>query len=1765
MPRKRTLFAIFIALVLVGFIARGPIVSTFFEWYLKEYCRTCLGSRLTYKNIRHENDQWILDHPVLMTKKRLEEGGYRCQADRAVVNLSVSWLQRSLSLAVNVENPHLDVGKGAEEIRNVFKLSSKPFHMFALHTQFNVPQGTIFIHDFTQDHLVPVPLFFHIDLACKEKGHGCAALWLGEKLNENVQFLATFTENQSHGPQISFDLQNTECSLLQPILKGIWPEYQSLEIVKGNLSGNVVMTFPDHSPCYAEGKIFLKNFLANHTEMDSEFEISEFSLNFTPKEMEQDGLRSVRTIGNFNIFPSKIAFNKEGKRFWNVEGIAGSAAFDQEDNVSFSLSGNVDNHGKSRKLLMNGRGRFSGDGQSSFFINMDLSSANLHFSAQEFKDEWCRGELEFSGFGSEELDLARHLVAKSYPQWNDVHIHQGDIDAAILVYLKDFHLLEVKVERIAAHRLAFSFDPWDLYAGVESALGSLSFDLSKDDPLTTLNADLKISQGKLNLEGVDKASWQLSGIETNLTIHDGIFQRSLLKGTVAGLKAEIALDGTSAGPFVLFNFYGKVKDLAQALPDLLRKGLDKKFSEDDVAITANAKKTSKGLHFNGKIEVKAKDAANESILFGFILDRSSQTMWRRWPPHPFVMEYFPRAGFEAVHDMIPSIAAPLFSAYRHLVLRDLGFSGFTLKDGWFNAEKLPLNKYLSPFIFRNDQMQLSGNGKFLGKFDGQKLVVNYDAKEMVLESPDFAIEIKNLSGDNPSPENKLPATFLFDFDKKASLNSFVISNGTYFEKNSGLLYTEINSRMSMENTSAHFEDLTAFCNGLYFAGSADIDWSMPEEGVFVVDMHAHEMHGKVSQLQHLLSHLNKSLAFLKIPIEGNAALRKEGGHLHFSFYKEGYEVDSIIQGAMTDGVIAGQNLDLSLQELNLNFDYHHKGNKLEFTDIQGTLLVGKPSHVEEYTVTGDKVFFTDFARNEAEFDVWVGDKARDIIRLAGKTRYEINEYGIPLINFIFNRSLSHFGDVHPSIFQLAFKDWSQLELFRLTFDFQLKTLLDDLQRFSRTGLFFLSKGLLKELNEIQTAKGEFKADLNYDSSRSILNFRVDGEDVASGSREFEKFLLSGSKKGSTWSVDQLQLDNISLAFDLMKEGSLWNINFLGARMGDYLLIGMEGQYSDSDSHLEARINLFEANLSRLKDWALLNSWTFIHSIAGQLRSSGSLNAEFDKTMPLGMRLNMKLNGSLNQVKVNDMFFDDIKNMSFCFDTSRGFIASNVNTGLKSLEHSIKVGLFLQEAAFDVVNRELLIDGLHFNVPAENLAWTVQRLQENFPDKIAEPVADIIRSSKNHGSLQGFMHLSSSDAYSSLRFNFNDGLYRFMGQEHDLSGLVIDYDPYSLKVFTEYKYKKLRLRLDAHSAASDFDAGEIVLSDMSSGNMPTNPLTIHWRIHPQAGYYIQKMSGNLSGLTFDFARDSNQPLSPDSMHLVGKLDTNFRKADRLMEDRIAAGVTSLELGEGYSLAGQWSILKTNSKPLSDSIFFRGDLAGRDFEFNGYRFYNLSANLSYSPEAAYIRHLAVSDTCGSMQVEQIDFIHQGNGLWRTVIPSITLNEFRPSLLHSTTSATPRAARSLVIRTLNIKDVSGILGEKNTFKGNGQLTFANPPKKNLQPSFLAIPVELLTRIGLDLAVLTPVRGTIIFDIKDGKASLTRFKDVYSKGRLSKFYLPNNGNGSYVDFDGNLNLQVRMKQYNIVFKLAELFTVNVQGTLKKPTYTLQKQQKQEDVVNTK
>ena len=854
-----------------------------------------------------------------------------------------------------------------------------------------------------------------------------------------------------------------------------------------------------------------------------------------------------------------------------------------------------------------------------------------------------------------------------------------------------------------------------------------------------------------------------------------------------------------------------------------------------------------------------------------------------------------------------------------------------------------------------------------------------------------------------------------------------------------------------------------------------------------------------------------------------------------------------------------QNADVALHELSMNFEYDHDANTLDFADIQGTLLVGKPDHVEEYSLAGDHVRFVDYVHNKGEFDVWVGDKKRDVLRLVGKTIPVTSKTDGEYVEFILNHDLTHFGDVHPSKFHLIMKNWSEIDTFRLDLDFSLSTLLHDLQRFSRTGLFFLSRGLLKEINDIKTAGGEFKLELQYDDRATLFTYNATGEDVSIGSHQFQRCLLSGKKKDRTWAIDQLQLDDLSFAADILRTENSWKFNFLGIRGGQSFLMGLEGEYLEGRNDFDAKVNLLEVNLEHLDEWNGLKEFTNEFHPKGELRATGQMHLDISEG-PSKWRGEAVLNASLSDWEIKGLAFKDVENASWHITSDRGMTFRQINSSLLTgLKGTSLANLKLDKADYDFTNKEFLLEGLHFNASANNLEKISAKLQKAFTDAVNPKVAAIVRGSKKEGNLEGSFNLEAAPSRHSFHLSLKEGNYHFLDKDHDISNFILDYSPLEFKMLTLYRFQRHQFWLMMRSNASDLDHGELFLSDYHPDKQPSHgyvqPLSVSWKIDPQYGFWIQKADGHLAGLEVHLAHDQQAPMDKESINLAGEIKVDMHKAGVLLSEEMAKKAESWQIGSGYTLKGKWAWRNGAANDPLGAIGFQGLLSGTDYEFKGYQFREMSAQVDYKPGSLHIGNMRVNDMAGVFQIENAHVTKHPKGNWQIEIPAITINELRPSFLRDAGTPPPHAGKPLIVQQVDIEGVQGVLGDELSLTGGGKLSFLNPKKKNIQNPLFAIPAEILTRIGLDLSVLNPVTGTIFFELNNGKIHLTKFKDMYSEGKMSKFYLADTSTPSYVDFNGNLYMQVRMKQYNLVFKLAELFTVTIQGTLKKPTYSLQKQ----------
>lgn len=234
--------------------------------------------------------------------------------------------------------------------------------------------------------------------------------------------------------------------------------------------------------------------------------------------------------------------------------------------------------------------------------------------------------------------------------------------------------------------------------------------------------------------------------------------------------------------------------------------------------------------------------------------------------------------------------------------------------------------------------------------------------------------------------------------------------------------------------------------------------------------------------------------------------------------------------------------------------------------------------------------------------------------------------------------------------------------------------------------------------------------------------------------------------------------------------------------------------------------------------------------------------------------------------------------------------------------------------------------------------------------------------------------------------------------------------------------------------------------------------------------------------------------------------------------------------GLKLQGKWS----------QASGFQGELKGRESFIKEYQIQEIQALVDYTSKRLRLKNLTVKDPAGSFVIKEC----QIDDSWRLSIPLIKGKDFRPSALKKRGEC-EKEPKPFLIRNLILTDISGQLNDLQSIGGYGSFNFSQQVKK--EPSFFDIPLALLKDLGLDL--FTPTMGECHFYLSNRRMILTRLENAFSEGKRSEFFLAEEP--SYVDFQGRLSLNLRMKQ-SVVLKWMEPFMIAVRGTVEKPKYSL-------------
>ncbi len=311
-----------------------------------------------------------------------------------------------------------------------------------------------------------------------------------------------------------------------------------------------------------------------------------------------------------------------------------------------------------------------------------------------------------------------------------------------------------------------------------------------------------------------------------------------------------------------------------------------------------------------------------------------------------------------------------------------------------------------------------------------------------------------------------------------------------------------------------------------------------------------------------------------------------------------------------------------------------------------------------------------------------------------------------------------------------------------------------------------------------------------------------------------------------------------------------------------------------------------------------------------------------------------------------------------------------------------------------------------------------------------------------------------------------------------------------------------------------------------------PLTLDWEYDEKV--LVQSIEGTFHGLDASFHAESPNVL-------VGSARIDFKALSPLLPIDVARVFHELKMGQGYELKGRLKIEE-------NLPYFQGILSGKAIELFGFQFRTLLAQAELSLQKVWIRDLKVSDSAGSLKVDEI--LIEDHSPWMIAIPHLTILEMRPSLLLRP-GGKVGPIDPLVVRYLKMDDFKGELENGKTYTAKGDLHFINSYKR--EETVFDLPANVLGRIvGIDLELLIPVTGDLTFEIRDGYVHLLELQNAYSEGKRSQFFLEADSLPK-MDLDGNLEILIKMKQF-VLFKITESFLISVEGVLDDPKFHLRK-----------
>ena len=1340
-------------------------------------------------------------------------------------------------------------------------------------------------------------------------------------------------------------------------------------------------------------------------------------------------------------------------------------------------------------LAIEGEGKMSG-GQSLQTTLHILGEGKSDITFDVAKGGYGKVEGRFNQISSKQLLLFRDGLAAFLPNFADLEIEGESCNLHVIAKLAKLRFSEVVLKHISAKAVSVKWPSMDVEGCGHNiqATATLPFDVLPQ--WKKAHWDIEIEQGEIASFSAHHLKLKVSGETIDQCHFDGDF---------SGLHIEGNGEGELSAPSLAMSVAGTTKQLADALsvshtkdiPFTARVLIDRKGEDWSVATRLNSKGSGKCAF---GLSCKAHDL---KLMLREISDPSAGC--RHQSAAASSLSDSKRLDSSLPLHLDTFAAASKSDLSRNTSLKERKFEHV---KGWCEAEQMPSAIYQIVLEKLKIPYAITGDVTLSGKFDKRGAQIELTSPEIICDIDGYVVKLPLKERHSSSPK----ASISFANDKLDL--SVPLVNAELFDKALGLTFQKLNGLLLVNGNELACSNLKGQVGDVNFTGHINSALNASQPDVCFV---ANELRGDAKNLINVLSHFDV-LKNLKLPISGDISAAK-GPALAINTSNKSCTARVHLKNGRFDltNNCFGEGLDCQIR-------FSTDDEMLQIRGLDGSLILVEDGQRFDYELSAPKLTLHPKKSMLWDYDLRIESQTHDLMRFTGSLQQKQEGLQIKL-----DPQYSHLFGASLQLTKCLVSNANSLEEIALSAQMDLSKMPTICQFLNALDLIKFTPALTKNLTKMNM-KGQIDVDWNLAPSGWRLDCSSQNMGVAN-QRSLD-FDLGLEYDLESLALSRLKIGSFEATALCEKENDHWSLNLLSAKVGKSSIASSIGSYDSLTGNLGISLDRCQIDLKQFVPLLPQPVKPYLNGIANikdcQLHWDMKL-----KAMAASFQLQCDSYSDAN------FSVSSTAPIEVTFDPKSGIQLHNAHLQLSHPDLEAVDGKLLI-GSIDYQPKEKRFSCDNFNIsltPELVFALAKSQLLPNvdvLEDQLT--VAQIPFRWDNH--LETRLELCFSPGSFSLLADLKDGYYWIGDLSCFLQGSKIKGTNGGLYFESFTKLQSADFTVEASLPFEKHRDPKLVLNDLSGHE---NPLTITFSHGSKS--LIDSAVGHFCGLDLNFQAKS-LPDSDTTLALTGEVAIDWNAAAKLFPGKMAQVIQDFDLGRGYKVAGDVSINLKDPEQSSFDGFFKG----KDFELMGYRFKNLLASLHYAPNNLTLDGFRLADDALSLNIPKISVIEN-----RLNVPELKMLDLRPSRL-SKAGRKPGRLKPFVVRNLDFYNIQGNLSDKKSITGTGQLNFINTFKRNI--SLLDIPKEVLGRIGLDIGLLVPVRGSLACSLKNGRFYLDSLTDAYSDGERSQFFLSPKKE-SYIDFDGHMHIDIRMKQF-VLLKITEFFTLSLRGSLEHPKYQL-------------